>query len=62
MNIDKKKGRVKMLMYIIVFLLVGVLVTFDIMANLPGHRAISGVSVLAAMGVHLHLGFLSHAF
>ena len=40
-----------MLMYIIVFLLVGVLVTFDIMANLPGHRAISGVSVLAAIGL-----------
>ena len=40
-----------MLMYIIVFLLVGVLVTFDIMANLPGHRAISGVSVLVAIGL-----------
>ena len=38
-----------MLMYIIVFLLVGVLVTFDIMANLPGRRIISVISFVVAL-------------
>jgi hypothetical protein len=49
--IIKTRRRVKMTIYITILILTVALVTFDILVDLPGRRVISGVSVIAAVGL-----------